>query len=241
MISLGFCRSVTFEEKDLLYLADLKQMNFPLPVPIVPNADSEAVKKLRQRLSVESTAISLRVITEPEEREKSCYVNVQNRIERQGGSMRLGWAVWQHSNLFVEAERHAVYDPGNGRELLDCTPHILPDETECSKILFIPNDGDTYDPDSDYVPDNVRVPLMDDPRISQALNLFSQKTALMNSVPGVDVTLPPDVVRAVAETELKASMLLLSVIQAGGRKGRVGRNDPCPCGSGKKYKRCHGR
>jgi len=21
----------------------------------------------------------------------------------------------------------------------------------------------------------------------------------------------------------------------------VGRNDPCPCGSGKKYKRCHGR
>lgn len=23
-------------------------------------------------------------------------------------------------------------------------------------------------------------------------------------------------------------------------KGRVGRNDPCPCGSGKKYKKCHG-
>ena len=22
---------------------------------------------------------------------------------------------------------------------------------------------------------------------------------------------------------------------------RVGRNDPCPCGSGKKYKKCHGR
>jgi preprotein translocase subunit SecA len=22
---------------------------------------------------------------------------------------------------------------------------------------------------------------------------------------------------------------------------KVGRNDPCPCGSGKKYKACHGR
>ena len=22
---------------------------------------------------------------------------------------------------------------------------------------------------------------------------------------------------------------------------KVGRNDPCPCGSGKKYKRCHGK
>jgi preprotein translocase subunit SecA len=21
----------------------------------------------------------------------------------------------------------------------------------------------------------------------------------------------------------------------------IGRNDPCPCGSGKKYKQCHGR
>jgi hypothetical protein len=22
--------------------------------------------------------------------------------------------------------------------------------------------------------------------------------------------------------------------------GKVGRNDPCPCGSGRKYKKCHG-
>ena len=25
-----------------------------------------------------------------------------------------------------------------------------------------------------------------------------------------------------------------------GRRNKVGRNDPCPCGSGKKYKKCHG-
>ncbi|MBI3631592.1 MAG: SEC-C domain-containing protein, partial [Candidatus Staskawiczbacteria bacterium] len=24
-------------------------------------------------------------------------------------------------------------------------------------------------------------------------------------------------------------------------KGEVGRNDPCPCGSGKKFKKCHGK
>ena len=29
-----------------------------------------------------------------------------------------------------------------------------------------------------------------------------------------------------------------TVEPVGARK--VGRNDPCPCGSGKKYKRCHG-
>ena len=26
-----------------------------------------------------------------------------------------------------------------------------------------------------------------------------------------------------------------------GESGKIGRNDPCPCGSGKKYKKCHGR
>ena len=24
-------------------------------------------------------------------------------------------------------------------------------------------------------------------------------------------------------------------------KKKVGRNEPCPCGSGKKYKKCHGK
>ena len=27
---------------------------------------------------------------------------------------------------------------------------------------------------------------------------------------------------------------------AGRSSEKVGRNDPCPCGSGKKYKKCHG-
>ncbi|RDS98272.1 hypothetical protein DWU95_43440, partial [Burkholderia contaminans] len=27
----------------------------------------------------------------------------------------------------------------------------------------------------------------------------------------------------------------------GGEMPKVGRNDPCPCGSGKKYKQCHGK
>ena len=28
-------------------------------------------------------------------------------------------------------------------------------------------------------------------------------------------------------------------MQAGGGHGKIGRNDPCWCGSGKKYKKCH--
>ena len=37
------------------------------------------------------------------------------------------------------------------------------------------------------------------------------------------------------ETQAAAAL----AAETGERK--VGRNDPCPCGSGKKYKQCHGR
>jgi SEC-C motif-containing protein len=31
------------------------------------------------------------------------------------------------------------------------------------------------------------------------------------------------------------------LVQAPLRSDKVGRNEPCPCGSGKKFKKCHGR
>lgn len=30
------------------------------------------------------------------------------------------------------------------------------------------------------------------------------------------------------------------VIQQAAKKNNIGRNDPCPCRSGKKFKKCHG-
>jgi preprotein translocase subunit SecA len=38
--------------------------------------------------------------------------------------------------------------------------------------------------------------------------------------------------------ENRQEQAALPAAKSNGRK--VGRNDPCPCGSGKKYKRCHG-
>jgi preprotein translocase subunit SecA len=32
-----------------------------------------------------------------------------------------------------------------------------------------------------------------------------------------------------------------TVAASGNGSAAIGRNDPCPCGSGQKYKRCHGR
>ncbi len=43
------------------------------------------------------------------------------------------------------------------------------------------------------------------------------------------------------ETKLAAAMAGAGALSAVDAGARVGRNDPCPCGSGKKYKQCHGK
>jgi hypothetical protein len=37
------------------------------------------------------------------------------------------------------------------------------------------------------------------------------------------------------------SVSLTEAIEASAKRPKVGRNDPCPCGSGRKYKKCHGQ
>jgi hypothetical protein len=213
-----------------------------LPQDFVPDADSKSVKKLREQLRTGREAVRLRVITEPGDRDRDCYMNVQTRIDRNGGRMQLGWAVWQHDDLFIEAEPHAVLDPGDGLPWIDCTPHA----GSPREILFIPND-EAYNFDTKELADNVRVALRDDPRLRRALNLYSEKTKLLNTVPGVDVPLPMSVAIKAQQVQDEADMLLAEVMgiapprQAARSGTKVGRNDPCPCGSGKKYKKCCGR
>jgi SEC-C motif len=38
--------------------------------------------------------------------------------------------------------------------------------------------------------------------------------------------------------QLPSQELVISPLQS---QTKIGRNDPCPCGSGKKFKKCHGR
>ena len=48
-------------------------------------------------------------------------------------------------------------------------------------------------------------------------------------------------VGAEAEAEVQPAPLAPKPAPFVRQIGKVGRNDPCPCGSGKKYKQCHGR
>ena len=209
----------------------------------VPQENSSAVESLRRELRLNCAAIKVPVRPEPSARDRNCFVTVRDKVDAEGGTMRLGWAVWQHGTLFVEGEFHAVYDPGRSRPWIDLTPH--PHGTD--EILFLADDGASYDFDSTDLIDNRRVALIPDPRVEHALRLFAKKTQLLNSIPGIDVTadqVDPGLLLKLAICEQQAAGLLEAALDSeisDNYSGiKVGRNDPCPCGSGKKYKRCHG-
>jgi preprotein translocase subunit SecA len=70
------------------------------------------------------------------------------------------------------------------------------------------------------------------------------RAALAGPAPGEEVVFAPDPALAVAAPGLAAATAVadrLAPVTKDGMWDQVGRNDPCPCGSGKKFKFCHGR
>ncbi len=92
----------------------------------------------------------------------------------------------------------------------------------------------------------------------EAFELFSAmletiKTEVTRILMQVEVSSAAEVEAAAEETTVEApanvqyhhagyeEALAAAVVADGEELPKVGRNDPCPCGSGKKYKQCHGR
>jgi hypothetical protein len=86
-------------------------------------------------------------------------------------------------------------------------------------------------------------------RLGRILPTLEKLVAEVNSFAGRDTTpmqLVSRIDREVVKSSRRAEEKLNKAERAkrsanSGSGGRVGRNDPCPCGSGKKYKACHGR
>jgi hypothetical protein len=70
-----------------------------------------------------------------------CFDNVGRKIERAGGSVQYGWAIWHLPGLYLEAEHHGVWRKRSG-ELVDVSPQI----NGTRRILFLPDVAAIYDP-----------------------------------------------------------------------------------------------
>lgn len=162
-----------------------------------------------------------------------CFFNVRNLVNERGGSIRLGWAIWELEGIYIEAEHHAVYDPGDGTPWLDPTPSTDGD----THRLFLPDDEASYDFNHpERRKDNIRKAISKSPDVREYLRLIKRLSELIASCPGFrERSIPDEIAQELFETQRKCKQLYKGILQA-----NFPRNGPCPCGSGKKFKRCHG-
>jgi hypothetical protein len=123
----------------------------------------------------------------------------------------------------IEGEFHAVWSSPQGR-LLDVTPK--PDGE--TRILFLPDNKRVY---RNEPVDNIRLALSDDPFIKALITKGEEMAKLRKKYNvGGTAAIPAEEFDRILANDAN----LNTPISA------VGRNDPCPCGSGRKYKKCHG-
>ena len=190
-----------------------------------PTSINENVLRLKEKLELDTEPVFVPVCDTVGHKAGDCFGNVRKKIETGGGSIQYGWNVWELPQRIVEGEFHAVWVNHEGK-YVDITPK-LDGETQ---ILFIPDPNRTY---QNAPVDNVRVLLTDDPAFVQSIQM-QEKLAQLRikyNVNGMEARIPVE--------ELEALGILTESKPRTSRK--IGRNERCPCGSGKKYKFCHGR
>jgi hypothetical protein len=203
-----------------------------------PDPQSETVALIAKKLGVANTAVAVPCVPVAGARELYCFFNVRDITAERGGELVNGWLVWQHDDLFVEAEHHAIWRKPTG-ELVCVTPQTPPEKT----ITFIPDPSAVYDFETGMQENNIRIALVKDSRLrllERYFKVFEEETDLKNSgrrLVGnvVMVELTGWNLQRFEELEIEKSNLFTEILMWG-----IGRNDPCPCGSGKKYKKCHG-
>ena len=150
-----------------------------------------------------------------------CFNNVSRMVKQYGGSMILGWTVWQRGNMLLDAEAHAIWRAPDGK-LIDITPHSYNEK----RILFLFDSSVCYQ--GITIPSH-RQALTDSPLVAEFIRLYSERDHIMQTATLGNVYVMP----ADLHNRINALQLIFSQ--------EVGRNDPCPCGSGLKYKKCCGQ
>lgn len=225
-----------------------------------PNQVTAELLAFCSELAPGQTPASLPVQTDPAAELGECFKNVRAQQEKHGGSMQLGWIIWECPKLFLEAEFHAVWADANGA-LTDVTPKIDGETT----ILYLPDPSATYSFEEDVVPVNRRFPLVEHPDLTEFFRLVDQRNSVIQKY---DRKPPADEIAEIEIAKMQVEHRLAQQFDLpGGESGtdpftnflkqirpaapppvqtfhrespKVGRNDPCPCGSGKKFKKCCG-
>lgn len=165
-----------------------------------------------------------------------CFINVVEQVEKNGGLIQYGWAIWEHPNVLIEALFHACWIDTAGK-LVDITPK----QDGEKQILFLPDTKRKYE----GIPiDNVRMILTKNPKLIESFRQQSELNRLRAkyNIDGENSHIPRDeFIKAGIPIPQGNFSIDMTGSQPFQRTQKVGRNDKCPCGSGLKFKRCCGK
>jgi hypothetical protein len=148
----------------------------------VPASISEKVLELCERINPNARPDFIAISPEAGCRPAECFFNVQRKVQKEGGRIQYGWALWEWPAVFIEAEHHAIYEPPVGSPWRDITPCL----DNSKKRLFLPDDSATYDFENEGIrQDNHRLAISDDPLIEEFFKAAKKRSAFFNDLPGV--------------------------------------------------------
>src|SRR5258708_27145118 len=123
---------------------------------------SEKILELCERITPGRRPVFLAIKPDVGCAPSDCFENVRRKVEREGGRIQYGWALWEWPKVFIEAEHHSVYESVTGPAWVDITPCA----EGSRRRLFLPDDDAPYAfQDEGLRRDNIRMALSDDPDI----------------------------------------------------------------------------
>jgi len=196
----------------------------------VPKTIDNNVKRLIKRINTNEKPIYLNVTPEPYAEIDECIAAVYKKIEKDEGSIQLGWQIWHMPNIIIEAEFHAVWKSPDGT-LKDITPKI----EGVHKILFVPDSKTKYD---GAQRNNIRLNISGNKLVDDFIQICDAIHKLKNKG---ERAYQKEVIFSGEESQIyemlnNAKDIVYTLIKNG-----LSRNSRCFCGSGDKYKHCHGK
>ncbi len=111
------------------------------------------------------TLISVACLPDKLANPKRCFVNVEEKIERMGGSMITGWIFNEYEDKCIQGEAHAIWMDKYKKKKFDITPHQFQPE----RVLFLPDEKVALKRGYTAAP---KLILSDDPRVV-AIEIFN--------------------------------------------------------------------
>ena len=212
-------------------------------IPVAPAKVTGRVKEFCEFVSNGQTPVHLPITRPHWAKPANCFPNVRRQVDEHGGELVIGWAIWVHPGIFIEAEFHGIWKDSAGK-LWDLTPRSKGGR----EILFLPDPTRTY---GEQQLNNIRQSLCDAPEVDVLFVALQAEFDFMNR--GRFAELHGDLNDIMTDEE-RAELLAIRARKRAAQmaytvrfepeqltKKKLDRNGPCFCGSGAKYKQCHGQ